>query len=610
MLLLPYLKERRKMDVRFGKRLQEELRAAGKSWQEAYPEAVGRTLFDQVGSKDHTVTVVLPPEHLDRLASRALVRIKSRSEADDGDGRQYLGLVVQGPFAEPDGLRADAPVIVTTTVRGTLFLPRYHGRLQVRILGEELADGSISPPRFRPLPNSPVYPLSDEETAEKLRLAGDVRLGLALGYDHLPVGLSSQRKDVFPRHTAILGTTGAGKSVTVASLVGGLSRSEVAVVVFDTEGEYTHLMQPTRDERMCQALNKLGLEPQGLERVDLYHLSGRDTTHPDYPRRYAFGLDFSQLSPYAVMEILGLNEAQQERFLRAYDLAKQLLKALKVYPATPAEEGDWLDLDELESGYPRLTLPILYDVVSACAQLIADDEVYPFTSPLLERQREFILDVLQRRLPTFPRNPWSWRKVQGALGGLLRLGIFDAGWQLDYERMTQPGQVTMVDLSGTDSRQVNNLVIAQLLLGLRRQQEVNYGASIQGEPARKVVIVIEEAHEFLSASRVGKMEVLFDQLTRIARRGRKRWLGLVFVSQSPQDLPDEVLGLVNNFILHKLNNADVIARLKRAIGGLDEGLWERLPDLEPGTAIVKAGSLAQPLLVAMDPSPHQLLLVE
>ncbi len=127
---------------------------------------------------------------------------------------------------------------------------------------------------------------------------------------------------------------------------------------------------------------------------------------------------------------------------------------------------------------------------------------------------------------------------------------------------------------------------------------------------RRVVVVIEEAHEFLSSERIRQMPVLFQQVARIARRGRKRWLGLVFVTQLPQHLPDEVLGLVNNYVLHKIADANVISRLRRTIGGVDEGLWNRLPNLAPGQAVVSAASMARPLLVAIDPTPSKLRMVE
>jgi hypothetical protein len=308
-----------------------------------------------------------------------------------------------------------------------------------------------------------------------------------------------------------------------------------------------------------------------------------------------------------------LNEPQQERFLRAYDVAKHLLTTLRIYPSNRDEEQEWLDWGELETGYPRLSLPILYDVVRTCAEFVANSsDDYPFASGLFEEQYDDVTHILRGQLNNLPGSPASWRRVQGAMGRLLRLKIFDTGDGSlpDFSYMTEPGRISIVDLSGTDSQQVNNLIISQLLSGIWKQQEENYRLISQGQPLRKVAIVIEEAHEFLSAARIHQMEVLLDQVIRIARRGRKRWLSLVFVSQTPEDVPDQLLGLVNNFVLHKITNANVVKRLKRTVGGLDGGLWDRLPDLEPGIAIVKTGNLVRPLVVSVDPSAHKLTMVE
>jgi hypothetical protein len=605
--------EIRQMPLDFCDLLEEEISEAGGEWQELeeFEGAIGRTMFDTPGSKDNTVTVLLPPDQISKVPSQSLVRIKSRPQEKDGDGRQYLGVVVEGPFAEPDGLRADAPIVVTTTVRGAMFMPRHHGRVQVGILGEELEDGTLVPPRFRPLPNSPVFALSKDETAQKLRLSGDVILGLAVGYEDMLVALPTTRKDVFPRHMGILGTTGGGKSTTVSGLVGKLSESGMAAVVLDTEGEYTEIMKPTQDATMQVALERRGLVPKGVSNVSIYHLVGRETTNKDHADRSEFCLEYSNLSPYAIMEILDLNEAQQQRFLKAYDLAKRTLMKLKIYPSTDREKQELLELDEMEQGYPRLTLQMIYEIVRACAHVVADEPDYPyFQTGIFYEKRDAVMGII--RNGNLPHHVWSWRKVQGSLSRLLRLGIFDSQ-QVglpDYEAMTQPGRVTIIDLNDTDSPQVNNLVISEIMRGLRLQQEENYKASENGAPIRRVVIIVEEAHEFLSAKRIRQMPVLFQQVARIARRGRKRWLGLIFVTQLPQHLPDEVLGLINNYILHKIADANVIGRLKRSIGGVDEGLWDRLPNLAPGQAIVKAESMARPLLVAIDPTPCKLRMVE
>jgi len=602
----------RDMPETFGMDLDQEIDMAGGEWQESevFVGAVGRTMFDTPSSKDNTVTVLLPPDQIGKVPSQSLVRIKSRPREDGGDGRQYLGVVVEGPFAEPDGLRADAPIVVTTTVRGATFMPRFHGRVQVEILGEEL-DGTLEPPRFRPLPNSPVFALDQDETEEKLKLIGDVRIGLAVGYEDMPVALPTGRKDVFPRHMGILGTTGGGKSTTVSGLIGKLSQQGVAVIVFDTEGEYTHIVEPTDDERMLATLKRRKLSPGGVPEINVYYLTGRETTNPGYARSREFCLEYSNLSPYAMMEILNLNEAQQARFLKAYDIARRAMMQLKIYPATDEERAELLELDEMERGYPRMTLQHMYDIVRMCADKVAGDTDTYIRTPEFYQNRKAIEQIVAGA--KLPSHVWSWRKVQGSLSRLLRLGIFDDS-QVglpDYEAMTRLGSVTIIDLNDTDSPQINNLVISEILRGIRLQQEENYKASEgSGEQIRKVVIIIEEAHEFLSAERIRQMPVIFQQVARIARRGRKRWLGLMFVTQLPQHLPDEVLGLINNYVLHKIADANVISRLKRSIGGIDPSLWDRLPNLAPGQAIVSAASMARPLLVSVDPTPHKLRMVE
>lgn len=146
------------------------------------PDAVGRTMFDAPGSEDGSVTVLLPKDDIKHVPLQSLLRIHSRE-----DGRTYLGIVVSGPFAEPDGLRADANVIVTTTVRGGIFMPQYHGRVRVEILGEEVG-GQLVPPRFRPMPNSPVRLLDVEDKRRALRASGDLRVGTALGDAEIDVG--------------------------------------------------------------------------------------------------------------------------------------------------------------------------------------------------------------------------------------------------------------------------------------------------------------------------------------------------------------------------------------------------------------------------------------
>jgi hypothetical protein len=93
------------------------------------------------------------------------------------------------------------------------------------------------------------------------------------------------------------------------------------------------------------------------------------------------------------------------------------------------------------------------------------------------------------------------------------------------------------------------------------------------------------------------------------RRGRKRYLGLVF-TQLPSHLPDEVLSLINNWILHKLTDTGVVSRLKKIIPAVNEATWKSLPNLAPGQALCSFTHLTRPIMITVDPSPCKLRMVD
>ncbi len=363
---------------------------------------------------------------------------------------------------------------------------------------------------------------------------------------------------------------------------------------------------------MLQALRRRDLRPEGVNDTHVYHLVGKDTKNPHHPSVAEFSLRFSELSPYAVQEILELTEAQGERFFKAHEVTKLTLEKMGVWPTSDQERRMLMELDEFDTGYPRMTLTHLYDVVKEIAAIIDKDGSEPYLETDLFRQnRKQLRQIIGEANP--PKNVIGWRALMGMLGKFKRLKIFDSPTAppLDYTRLLQPGRVSILDLSDTDSPQVNNLVIAELLRGAQAQQECNYKDAVEaGRQPTPTVVFIEEAHEFLSAQRIKQMPVLHQQVARIARRGRKRWLGLVFITQLPQHLPDEVLGLINNWILHKISDETVVNRLKRSIGGINDSLWRQLPSLAPGQAIASFTTFGRPLQITADPSPCKLLMVE
>src|SRR5205823_3083690 len=171
------------------------------------------------------------------------------------------------------------------------------------------------------------------------------------------------------------------------------------------------------------------------------------------------------------------------------------------------------------------------------------------------------------------------------------------------------GRVLLFDLAGLDAPAHRNLAISDVLRGVMDAQDALYEQA-PADKKPKTVIVIEEAHEFVSAGRVKQMPTLFEQIQRIARRGRKRWLGLVFATQFPQHLPAELFSLCNNRILLRLADEPTITRLKHSVGGVSESLWTRLKNLPTGQAIVSAHGIEPAMLVALDPGRCKLQMVD
>ncbi len=624
--------------------LKNHAKATGQELEPELEKAVGFTHFDTSASHDNLVTVLTTRSDLHLLASQTLVRVKSRE-----DRRTYLGVVVRGPFSEPDSIPPNSTMAIGVVIQGKKlsYTFDYHGRAEIELLGEE-SDGKLVPPRSRPRPKSPVFLLEDEECARVLGLGGDLCLGMVMGYDRMEARLNAGDKSVLPRHTGIIGTTGGGKSTTVATLLHRAQAAGIATIIFDVEGEYTHVDEPTDHAAMLEALKRRRQRPEGVRELHIHHLLGRETRNPRHRNLHGFSLRFSSLSPHALAEILDMTDAQQERFLKAYDVTKLLLEDFGIFPRTDEERQRALDVDELSTGYPRMTLQHVLDVVSAYIYSLSDEgksearskprtasrrrgniveelgldegtaqapsEPAPAHGPTLYSEfRNNPGRVMSRVMAQSSRHEISWKTLASKLHRLRRLQLFDVGSHpgVNYGSMLAPGRVSVIDLSDTDSPQLNNLVIADILRGLQEAQEARYQkANDQDQSVTPVLIIIEEAHEFLSANRISQMPVLFEQVARIAKRGRKRWLGLVFVTQLPQHLPNEVLGLLNNFIIHKITDSSVISRMQRTVGSIDESLWNRVSRLAPGQALVSFSNFTRPLMVAVDPAPVKRLLVD
>jgi uncharacterized protein len=227
--------------------------------------------------------------------------------------------------------------------------------------------------------------------------------------------------------------------------------------------------------------------------MTLYHLVGRETANPDHPHVQPFSLQFAHVSPYAAAEIIGLTEPQETRFLRAYDIAKEVMRELGIFPAfdNAEQERIAMEVDEFERGCPRLTLQFMMDVVRACLT-VADskkegkerrsDESVTFTPRTPQLATPAGINALRKRIFSGPRPDIavSWRGVLGRLARLERSKVFDRMSKtvkhLNYKDLLKPGALSVIDLSDATVSELSNIVIADLLRGVQAAQDRAYRA--------------------------------------------------------------------------------------------------------------------------------------
>ena len=187
----------------------------------------------------------------------------------------------------------------------------------------------------------------------------------------------------------------------------------------------------------------------------------------------------------------------------------------------------------------------------------------------------------------------SWYPLRRKLNSLLRTNSFDddTAQPINPNKLMVKGRVTIFDLSFTGDLE-KNLLIAQLLSKL-------FNEKIRDKTRRlpSTMIIIEEAHAFISREQQEKMSETMKMVKEIARRGRKRWLGLCFISQQPSHLPNEIFELSNTRLVHNIRSQKNLEVLKSSSGDVGEETWDTVPSLDPGHAIVNGPQFRNSVVV-------------
>lgn len=576
--------------------------------------AVAFVHFDPSSAKGNIVEALVHYEDLTDVHRGLYVTIASTK-----DGRQYMGRVVDGPFYSPNALRRDSTpvqfIILNQGQAKSLTVPEYHGTVYIEILSEQRDGVSIGATR-RPHPASPIFPFDEAMMNSMLRLQGDIRLGTLDNYKDVYVQLDSRNKNI-ARNWLTGGTVGSGKSNTDQVVIEETLEAGFAQVVVDPEGEYIFMDEPSDAPFINEELAKYGRRPQGVKSITVFRPPLSESKRPDARE---FSVPFDSLSQEIISEITEMTSAQQTRFTFLYEQGIRILRKERGQTSLADDE----DLD-VSRGHPGIKLAMLIKMLDQ------EFEYYdwkrankPEKTPKSKKKAKgadedadgegsgegepepLKMEIYCHKYNLPPliqdyQDVASYGALRKKLRELAMMRIFDRkdARPLDMEELSRPGHLTVIDMSDSREQQIVNVVIADLL---SRMFIYKMSLSEEENAHRKVFLTIEEAHGFVSRERQDKMEQTLDQLRRIARRGRKRWLVLHFVTQSPQHLPSELFELANNKIIHQTNGAENLRVLKAAAGTVNDAIWSDVPSLGRGRAIVIAGQYPHPIVVQMRPA--------
>ena len=346
---------------------------------------------------------------------------------------------------------------------------------------------------------------------------------------------------MFNRHLLVAGATGTGKTRTLQLLAEGLSANGSSVLLCDVKGDLTGLAEAgVSSEKLLSRTAANGQDWASSQfPIELLSLGGADSQFPGVPVR----AQISDFGPILLARALALNTTQEQ--------ALQLIFA-------------WADGQGLE----LIDLPDLRAVISFLTSDEGKDEL-----ATIGGVSKATAGVILRALTAL--------ESQGG-GQFFGAPGFDTA---DLMRMDSTGR-GIISLLGVGDISTRPALVSAVIMFLL----ANLFSTLPevGDVERpKLVFFFDEAH-LLFADATKEFE---RQVVQTVRLIRSKGVGVVFVTQTPKDIPSDVLAQLGSRIQHGLraSTPDDFKKLKATVQTFPKTsleLDEVLTTLGTGEAVV------------------------
>jgi len=466
-----------------------------------------------------------------------------------------------------------------------------------------------------PVPTEPAF-AADKDTLDKL-FADDANYEFPLGQLSLnkSIAVKVNGDRFFSKHIAIVGSTGSGKSCTVARILHDVvgictqkncnlgKQNNSHIVIFDIHDEYSAAFALPKDQSFT--LNRLDIDSLSLpywlmnseELESMFIESNEENSHNQVSQfKLAVILNKERHNPtikemtYDTPVYFSIEEVY--RYIE--NMNREIIGRLEGENRPKLSDNTLVD-DRKNHYFEKLCTFVPQSTAGATKATNGpfNGEFNRFVSrletKLADKRLRFLLHPSKD-----DSNPFKTDDFEGIMKQFL--GYLNKA------------NVTIVDLSGIPFEVLSITVslVSRLIFDfcfhyskMRHEKDV-----LNDVP---VMIVCEEAHNYIPQKDDAAYRSSRKSLERVAKEGRKYGISLMVVSQRPSEVSETIFAQCNNFLALRLtNNADQ-NYVRRLFPDNSNGITDILPNLAPGECVVVGDAVLLPAVVQMplpDPEPH------
>ncbi|EKE21793.1 MAG: hypothetical protein ACD_7C00126G0017 [uncultured bacterium] len=364
----------------------------------------------------------------------------------------------------------------------------------------------------------------------------------------------------FNKHIAIVGSTGSGKSHTLAKIIQsatqekndsykGLNNSHI--VIFDIHSEYKSAFPQSSYIDVENLVLPYWLMNSD-ELSDLFIESNEEQSH----------------NQVAILKKT-ITENKQKHFTGDVSLKE------KIHYDSPV----FFDIDE-----------VIKVIQEKNDEMIQGAKV-PKQGPLFGKLSNFVTRL---------ENKKNDKRLEFLLGDKVKsvLAVDILRQFISYTK-NKEANVTIIDLSGVPFEVLSITVslISRILFDYSYFYKKTH-ADLKNETP--LLIVYEEAHKYVPKSNLAKFSASRFAIERIAKEGRKYGITALIVSQRPSEISETIFSQCSNFIAMRLTNPEDQNYVKKLLPDTLGPLTESLPILQAGEALLIGDSIVMPSLICMD----------